>query len=270
MPTIRINDLELFREVTGRGEPLVLVHGSWVDHSNWMLVAPSFAENYQVVTYDRRGHSQSQTKLGQGQVADDVNDLAGIIEGLQAGPVHVVGNSFGASIALMLATERPELFQSLSAHEPPLIGLLAGNPAMEPILTATSERLGSLVKQLSSGDIRGGTTRFVDEVALGPGGWESLPEEAKQVFLANALTWVDEMNEPGAYGLDLRALGRFPAPVLLSIGTTSAPFFAPIAETIAGKLPNVKRLTFLGAGHVPHLTHPHEYVAAVTSFLDLR
>ena len=128
MPNSRINDVQLYWELSGDGsEPVVLVHGSWGDHHNWDAVVPGLSRQLRVATYDRRGHSRSQRPAGQGRIDQDVDDLAALIELLFSGPAHVVGNSFGAAISLRLAAQRPELFRSLVAHEPPLFGLLRGH-----------------------------------------------------------------------------------------------------------------------------------------------
>jgi pimeloyl-ACP methyl ester carboxylesterase len=63
----------LYYERAGeRGAPLVLVHGSWGDHHNWESVVPSLAQSFRVLTYDRRGHSQSERPPGQGSIAGHV------------------------------------------------------------------------------------------------------------------------------------------------------------------------------------------------------
>src|ERR1044071_939064 len=110
MPTGHVNGTELYFEVTGSGAPLVLVHGSWGDHHNWDPVAGALGERFQVVTYDRRGHSASERPAGQGSVFEDADDLAALIEHLGLGPAHIVGNSFGAAIALRAAVRHPEVF----------------------------------------------------------------------------------------------------------------------------------------------------------------
>jgi pimeloyl-ACP methyl ester carboxylesterase len=76
------------------------------------------------LTYDRRGHSQSERVASQGSIEEDVADLALLITALHVAPGHIVGNSFGASIVLKLAVARPDLFASLTVHEPPLVWLL--------------------------------------------------------------------------------------------------------------------------------------------------
>jgi pimeloyl-ACP methyl ester carboxylesterase len=60
----RVNGVELYYELSGSGEPLVLVHGSWGDHHNWDAVAGSPAQSFQVLTFDRRGHSASERPAG--------------------------------------------------------------------------------------------------------------------------------------------------------------------------------------------------------------
>jgi pimeloyl-ACP methyl ester carboxylesterase len=83
MPKVKVNGVELFYEQTGNsGEPLVLVHGSWVNHHNWDRVVPLLAQSYQVITYDRRGHSQSERPSGAGSIHKDTAVLAALIEAL--------------------------------------------------------------------------------------------------------------------------------------------------------------------------------------------
>src|SRR5258706_4047751 len=111
MPTTIINGVRLFWEHIGDGgASLVLVHGSWGNHHNWDAVVPGLARSFRVLTYDRRGHSQSERPGGQGHVEEDVADLASLIEEVGDGPAHIAGNSFGAAIVLRLAGERPDLF----------------------------------------------------------------------------------------------------------------------------------------------------------------
>jgi pimeloyl-ACP methyl ester carboxylesterase len=100
MTTHHVNGVDLYANLSGNGEPLVLVHGSWVDHRSWDFVVPALAESFQVLTYDRRGHSASERPAGQGSVSEDADDLAGLIDKLSLAPAHVASNSFGAVVAL--------------------------------------------------------------------------------------------------------------------------------------------------------------------------
>lgn len=117
--SIIVNGVRIAFQDTGEGEPLVLVHGSWGSHHNWDPVVPGLAEHYRVISYDRRGHSESERVTGQGTFAEDVADLAALIETLDAAPAWVVGNSAGAVITLQLAATRPDLLRGVIVHEPP-------------------------------------------------------------------------------------------------------------------------------------------------------
>src|SRR5262245_49290137 len=75
MPSTTINGIRLHWSLTGEsGEPLILVHGSWIDHRNWDPIVPALAHSYRVVTYDRRGHSQTERPPGPDSVSDDVSE----------------------------------------------------------------------------------------------------------------------------------------------------------------------------------------------------
>jgi pimeloyl-ACP methyl ester carboxylesterase len=141
---------------------------------------------------------------------------------------------------------------------------------LRPLIMEFRGRIESVVDQLRAGDIEGGTRRFVEEVALGPGAWEQLPEEVRQMNMNNAPTFLDEVQDPKAADLDVSALLRFSSPVLLTEGDQSPPWFPKIMSKLAGTVDGAERLTFSGAGHVPQLTHPDEYVRAVVKFIQTR
>ena len=261
-----MNGVRVYWEQHGdNGAPLVLVHGSWGDHHNWDLVAPRLGRRYRVFTYDRRGHSQSERLEAQGRIEEDVDDLAALVTEHRLAPVFVAGNSYGAAITLKLAAKRPELFAGAIVHEPPLIGMLDD----ESMLSAVRQRIGAVIATLKAGDLEAGARQFVETVALGPGMWDQLSPEMRQTFVFNALTWLDEMNEPeSVMSVDLLRLAEFRGPLLLTNGDQSPPFFGLILHKIAIAVTDVERHTFRGGGHVPHLTHADEYVSVVTDFID--
>jgi pimeloyl-ACP methyl ester carboxylesterase len=267
MPITRINGVRLFWELRGEnGDLLVLVHGSWGNHHNWDSVVPAFARTFRVLTYDRRGHSQSERPDGQGRVEEDVADLAALIDHIGRGPAHIVGNSFGGAIVLRLAGERPDLFRSLVAHEPPLFRLLEHEPQSQAALSAVKERISVVIRMLEAHDHQGGARQFVETIAFGPGAWEQLPPELRETFVSNAPTWLDEMHDPEALSINLDRLRPFSARALLTLGGQSPAFFPLVIRQITQKMPRAVTSTFSGAGHVPHLSHPDEYVVTVTKF----
>ncbi|HEY7606174.1 MAG TPA: alpha/beta hydrolase [Actinomycetes bacterium] len=268
MASAYVNGIRLFYQVSGDGDPpLVLVHGSWVSQDHWALVTPLLARSFRVVTYDRRGHSRSERPPGQGSVHQDVADLAGLIEDLDLGQVWVAGNSFGGSIALRLAAERPDLLGGVVAHEPPLFALLAGDPELAPVLDQVAARIGAVVQRIATGDHAGAAEQFVETVALGPGAWAQLPDQVRQTFITNAPTYADECRDPDQLTLDLDRLGSFGGPVLLTMGDHSPPTFAPVVATLAQALPHAQVVTLASAGHIPHVSHPDIYVQAVATYI---
>jgi pimeloyl-ACP methyl ester carboxylesterase len=266
MPHITANDVELYYEVTGRGDPLVLVHGGWSDHDNWQPVAPALAESFLVVAYDRRGHGRSE-RGDQGTRRDQEDDLAALIETLDFAPAHIAGTSFGGSIALGLATRRPELVRSVVAHEPPLMALVGEDPEIQPLLEQAQSAIQSVLGRVARGDVEGGARQFVEEVALGPGAWEQLPHPLRQTMIDTAPTFAAEQQDPNWAGVDLAELARIDAPVLLTRGDQSPPWFFGIVAKLAETIDGAELRTYPVAGHAPHLTHPNDYIETVTDFL---
>jgi pimeloyl-ACP methyl ester carboxylesterase len=263
----KINGVEIFLQEFGSGDTLILVHGSWADHMEWPFVVPLLAPRFRVTVYDRRGHSQSQRLPTQGSIREDVADLAAIIERAGA-PAHVLGNSMGASISLRLAAERPELIRTLMAHEPPLFDLLRDDPKTRQLAEELDNSFLAVADEIAAGNMEAGARRFV-EMILGTGTWDAfLPDDAKRTLINNAPTFLDETGDPEVLSIDTQALARFHGPVLLSGGTESPPYFAPVLDKLAAVITDVTRKTCEGDGHLPHLTNPKKYVEAILQFID--
>ena len=90
---MRINGTELHVEPpAGHGELLVLVHGSWTDHTTWTAIVAPLAASFRVVRYDRRGHSRSPYGPGPSPRRRDEDDLIALLEVLGE-PAHVSARS---------------------------------------------------------------------------------------------------------------------------------------------------------------------------------
>lgn len=268
MATAKVNGVRLFYEISGVGKiPLVLVHGSWGSHHSWDPVVPGLAESFRVLTYDRRGHSESERPPDQGSVREDVADLAALIEHLGLGAAWVVGNSFGASITVRLAGERAGLLRGIIAHEPPLFSLLANDPKVKWMLDDVNVKMRPVVDRIACGDHAGAAEQFVDDVAFGPGIWARLPASLQQTMIRNAPTFLDETRDPEQYVLDLSGIAAFRQPALLTLGDQSPAMYAPVVAKLAETLPHAATHTFAGAGHIPYATHPNAYIETVTAFI---
>jgi pimeloyl-ACP methyl ester carboxylesterase len=240
----------------GEGDPLVIVHGGWTDHTAFDAVAEPLARSYTLIRYDRRGHSRSEYG-GPAPRRRDEDDLAELIEILGLGAVHLLGTSYGACIALGLAVRRPDLVRTVLAHEPPVLGLVP-DPDAEALVARVQE-------QLAAGDVAGGTRRFFEEGVLGPGSWERLPETLRRAAMGNAQTFIDLRADPGWATLDHDALSRLDRPVLITTGEASPSWLRDGPRAVAGAA-RIATLTIAGAGHSPHLTHPDALVAVVEAF----
>lgn len=117
--------------LVGEGPPVVLVHGSltaepWDD--DWAK-QHSLAEHYQLRVLTRRGYGDTRPV----QSRDFEMDVRDIIEALGEG-AHLVGHSYGGAMSLLAAARRPDLVRSLAVIEPPVFGVVRGNPDVERIL----------------------------------------------------------------------------------------------------------------------------------------
>ena len=267
MSTATVNGVRIFYETTGSsGDPLVMVHGGWVSHHSWDLVAPHLGESFRVVTYDRRGHSQSERQDGPVSVHDHVADLAALIEEMGLAPAWVGSLSSGASVALRMATERSHLVRRVIAHEPAIFGLLADDPAYAPMVAEGQKRMSAIFERVASGDHAGAAEEFVENIGVGPGGWAQLPPSIQQTFIENALAALKEGSDPDTFVIEPERLAAFTKPVLLTMGDRSPPMFGPTVKKLAAMLPNAEVVVIPGAGHRPQATHPEEYAEAILEF----
>jgi hypothetical protein len=163
---------------------------------------------------------------------------------------------------------RPDVFRSLSCHEPPLWGLLERDPGSQKILEQGKQVLEALAQRIAEGDHEGAARQFVDDVALGPGAWENvLPPEGRAIFINNAPTFLDELRDPDALRIEEDTLSHLEIPIRLTDGSESAPVFRRTVDRLAELIPQVARESFEGAALVPQLTIPERFVEVTTRAL---
>ena len=270
MPTVKLNGVDLYYELSGAGRRLVLTHGSWTDHTGWHPSLQALTKRFEVVTWDRRGHSRSRDGDHPGSRDEDAADLAALIDHLGGTPVHVVGNSYGSIVVLSLVASRPELVASAVVHEPPLVNLLEGttDPATAKALARVDRGFGSVLALIETGAYRDAAEYFVDEVALGPGSWARLPKSFRAVLEANAPTFLDERRDPTSGLIDAAALARTSVPLMFTYGTEGPLWYRAIIDELSLLVPAARVEVITGAGHIPHATHPGPWVATLLAFHD--
>lgn len=268
---IDIGEVQLAtRVLEGSGGVLLFIHGSFDDHHTWLPLTRALAETgHTMVVYDRRGHSASTDVAGQGTIRQDADDAARLIERLGLGPVHVVGHSYGAGLAVLLAAQRPELVSSLYLHEPPAFALLTGRPELEELADQARDVAQRSAALLAAGRVEEGTAYFTEKMAFGACSWTELfDDQARAIMVANADTWLDQSRDPERLAMDMATLNAFDGPVTFSMGSRTLPTFAAVTAEMLRLVPRASGATIEGAGHGAPTSHPDELAAAIRHHLD--
>jgi pimeloyl-ACP methyl ester carboxylesterase len=249
--------------VTGRGDPLVLVHATAADARQWDLVVPLLAQRFTVLAMDRRGRGASGP-LGPDYSLevehDDIAAVAASAGGPAAAfgprrPVRLFGHSSGARFAL---------------HAAPAIEGLAGLVLYEPPGVETvSEEVLRRMALLEAAEDREGILRtfFVDAVGDDEDSFASLKERPVwPLLLDNALTVPAELRAVRHYRFDPGAVAALDVPALLLIGERSEPKVAAVSHEIARALPDATVATLPGQGHGAMFGAPALLAAVIEDF----
>lgn len=137
MPTVKVNDINMYYEVHGEGVPLVLIMGFTADHAPWEEQIPIYSKEYKVVVFDNRGVGQTDKPDIEYTMRMMAADTVGLMDKLGIGEAHVAGLSMGGAIAQEVAINYPERVRSLVLH--------ATWPKSDPYFARTLELLKMLV-----------------------------------------------------------------------------------------------------------------------------
>ncbi len=110
---VRANGIELYCEVRGHGDPVVLSHGWMCDHTVWESQVGLLSQHHTVITYDHRGHGASEKPERGYAVQTLADDLSSLLQQLGLSRTSIVGHSMGGMASLLLAAERPEQVSKL-------------------------------------------------------------------------------------------------------------------------------------------------------------
>ena len=111
MPKIKANGIDLYYEIHGRGDPLVLIMGLRRNAEWWYCQIPTLSEHFQVLVFDNRGAGRSDQPDGDYSISLFADDTAALMKGLGLSSAHVLGISMGGYIAQELAINYPEMVQ---------------------------------------------------------------------------------------------------------------------------------------------------------------
>lgn len=111
---VELDGVRTYYEITGTGQPLVLLHGGMCTIDTFAELASQLAPSYRVHRPERRGHGRTPDVAGPITFQNMTADTVAYIEHLGVGPLHLVGWSDGAVIGLLLALTRPDLVRTLT------------------------------------------------------------------------------------------------------------------------------------------------------------
>jgi pimeloyl-ACP methyl ester carboxylesterase len=230
-----------YHEVSGHGDPLVLLHGGMCTLETFDGLTAVLAERYRVHAPERRGHGRTPDVEGPITYAIMAEDTIAFMEAAGIGPAHLVGWSDGAFVALLVALRRPELVRKLV-----LIGQFVNADGVRPELKAldglTADMLPPVLKQLYA--------------AVSPDG----PDHFEVVFEKLSPSWLGEAD------MELAELSRVSAPTLVLLGDDDLPTIEH-AEAMRRALPAGRLGVVPGATHGLPMEQPELTGRLVLGFL---
>jgi 3-oxoadipate enol-lactonase len=245
VPTATVNRTTLAYDDTGprNGVPLVFSHSLFFNRSMFRHQVQRFSADYRVIVYDNRGQGESAPAPLESLDMDTLTeDAAALIEHLDVGPCHFLGNSMGGFVALRLAARRPELLRSAVA--------LGSSAESEHKLA----EFGPLVEHMQ----RHGTTDVIDTLMYIMLGDATLTDPAKedlrQEWRAYMLGLPPAIGD-AAYGVIHRKsmaheLADATVPVLAIAGAEDHAYPPPLSsQRIADVATNGRCVTVPHAGH---------------------
>ena len=216
------------REV-GQGPRVVLVHGAMLNAEHTWSRQLELAARWRLVLPDRRGFAPNPPDIGS-DFERDAADLAHLLDE----PAHLVGHSYGAVVALLMAGSAPSSVRSLALLEPPLRQLARGVPEVEEAIV----RHEQLVASADPDHVYRGMLR-----SLGA----PVPDRALSEVERRHTELLMNERRPWDAALPLEQLRSARLPVLVATGGHD-PVFELISDRLAAELDGA-RSVLTGAGH---------------------
>jgi pimeloyl-ACP methyl ester carboxylesterase len=224
MPRMTVNGAELFYEVRGSGPPVLLIMGATGNSGHLDALADLLADEFTVITYDRRGNGRSPAPADWTTTSpqEQAHDAAALLDALGIGPAAVFGTSSGGNFALCLLIRHPEAVRGAILHEPGLYGLLDD-------VDAVRAPVRELVLQAMQA---GGPPAAVEAFwcyTAGDDGWIKLAPALRERLRANAGTLFGiELGTYERYLPDDATFAAITTPVRLLVSADSHPVFAEV------------------------------------------
>ena len=267
---IRANGVDLSYVEQGKGTPVVFVHGAVADLRFWEPQREAFSRRHRFIAYTYRYHGAAPWPDDGKQYSVETHaaDLAAFISALKAGPVHLVGLSYGGVVAALVAANHPQLSRTLTLAEPGLFSLLAEVPEGKPVLDEWNKGAVPVMEAIKAGDnVR--ATRQLAALVTGrpPDQFDALPAQLRQVLLDNARTMPLLFSAPES-AITCKMLRGIKAPTLVVTGELTPRIFSATNKEVGRCIGGSRQVVIPKASHPMSYENPAEFNRAVLGFIQ--
>lgn len=259
----------------GQGETVVFVHGTLGNYLDWGYQLDTFASEFRVISYSRRHANPNRQDVVEGEdysVEGHAADLVQFLRSLNAGPVHLVGHSYGAYTALMAALQHPDLVKSLTLGEPPVFPILQLLPGGDSIISHFNKKaLLPAQEAFRNGNDEKGIALFSGFVMGDTAFYSMIPDQDREHMKMN-VTELKGIVLSGSQFPEVTCeqLSNLKMPVLLVSGEYSTPMFSLTMAELARCIPGAEKQMIPGASHGLQVENPNVFNASVMTFLKKR
>ncbi len=251
----------------GAGEPLILLHCSAGSHGAWRGVAAALGPGFRIVAPDLLGYGANAPWPRGEALAPDAE--VAIVEALLdriGGRVHIVGHSYGGTVALGAAAHCPGRIASLVLIEPVAFHLLrhAGKPDEWEAIRALAQRHMALVGRGLDAEAAEAFMGFW----IGGPQWRQLPAALRAEVVRTAPKVAAEWRLCLEAADDRATLAGVACPVLLAKGARTRTVMHTVMDLLAALLTSAARAEIAGAGHMSPQTHAAEIAALVRRHVE--
>jgi pimeloyl-ACP methyl ester carboxylesterase len=253
----------------GSGAPVVFVHGAVADLRFWEPQRAAFAKQYRFISFSQRYHGTGAWPDDGKQYSAETHtaDLVAFINALELGPVHLVGLSYGGTVATLLATKEPQLLRTLTLAEPAVFALLADSPEGKVALEEWTQGAVPMMTSLKAGDNVAATKQLV---ALVTGDsvehFDKLSPDLRQGLLDNARTLPVLFAAPQPT-ITCDTVRGIKVPTLVIRGERTPRFFTAMNTAVSKCIAGSKAVTIPNASHAMSFDNPVEFNRAVMGFI---
>lgn len=263
VPKAMVNGINIYYEIHGEGEPLVLICGLGADLSSWAMQLAEFSQKYKVIVFDNRGVGRTDAPDAPYSTAMMADDVVGLMDAIGIDKAHILGSSMGGFIAQELALKYPQRVKSL---------ILASTGAQETNigkhLIATWVRMAregvSLETRMREELLWIMSNNFFALPALVDGMvsyFVANPYPQSVHGLAHQTTACLEHNTAGR-------IGQITAPTLVIVGREDILLPVRISEELVTEIPHAKLVVIDGGAHAVNGEVPDKFNKAVLGFLS--